>query len=69
MVTPANLLDNLRENKPRKVRFMFEKDRVVSYQIGADVGNATKFGVLTLEESYEEKYLLGLGMHGGKMAT
>jgi len=41
----------------------------VSYQIGADTGNATRFGIMELKESYEEKYLLGFGMHSGEMIT
>ena len=45
---------------------MFEKDQPVSFQIGADLGSTAKLGVLTVIQTYEEKYLLANTIFGRK---
>lgn len=47
-----------------EVKLMFEKNQPVSFQIGADLGSTAKLGVLTVIQTYEEKYLLANTIYG-----
>lgn len=64
---PIKEVVDVLKKSSESVQIMFEDDQKVSFNIGADLGNNAKLGVLEIEDTYEEKYLLCYTVHAGEI--
>ena len=65
-ISAARLVEKL-TSSCEPISAMFENNKNVSYQLGADHGRMAQFGKLEIIDAYEEKYLLTYAVQGGKL--